>query len=57
MDEPENRILGCWTDLVVAFVHLLLGFVTHLALSHHPEWFILRAGPKRKFIFSNIFVS
>ena len=57
LDELENRILGCWTDLVVDFAHLLLGFITHLGLSHHPEWLTLRAGPKRKFIISNIFVN
>ena len=42
---------------MVAFVHSLLGFITHLGLSHHLAWLTFRAGPDRKLIFTNIFVN
>lgn len=42
---------------MVAFVHLLLGFITHLGLSHHLPWLTFRAGLDRKLIFTEIFVN
>lgn len=35
LDEAEDEVLGSWTDLPVAFIHLFLGFITHLQLSPH----------------------